>query len=565
MKILSIYPWTHISSSALMINGKIVSGSPEERFNKKKYSTDFPLLSAEWCLKNSNLSWDDLDLIVVPWNPMHNINVSNSRWDNSMTWRGQMLSHIPSNIMRAKKGLVAKEMKIIFGNTKIVYLNHHDCHAASAIYCSPFKKCDYLTIDGHGEVETCTAGVFNKNIIKKKSFVLYPHSVGLLYGALTDFLGFKPDKDEWKTMALASFSKNTNTFDNKMSKLFKLTNKGFELDLTYFDFYLFDKRPSFYNKKFINEFGEPRNPNAVILKKHYEIAGALQRSFEKIVNHLLQILKKKGSKSGNLVLAGGAAMNCVYNGVLDKKKIYKNNFIPPWPDDLGVTIGALYLANQKFEKTKIKPRRIRSAYLGPSFKEKEILDVLKKYKIKFHKPKNLFSYTAKKISQKKLIGWFQGKMEYTHRALGNRSILADPRGKSIQNIINKAVKYRETFRPFAPAVLEENAHQIFNISPEVKVDFMEKAVDVKKKWINKIPAVTHVDNTARLQTVSKNYNIKFYNLINEFKKITGVPILVNTSFNLNGQPIVLDPSDAIKTFYSCGLDVLVLEDYVIEK
>ena len=156
-------------------------------------------------------------------------------------------------------------------------------------------------------------------------------------------------------------------------------------------------------------------------------------------------------------------------------------------------------------------------------------------------------------------------MEYTHRALGNRSILADPRGKSIQNIINKAVKYRETFRPFAPAVLEENAHQIFNISPEVKVDFMEKAVDVKKKWINKIPAVTHVDNTARLQTVSKNYNIKFYNLINEFKKITGVPILVNTSFNLNGQPIVLDPSDAIKTFYSCGLDVLVLEDYVIEK
>ncbi len=258
-------------------------------------------------------------------------------------------------------------------------------------------------------------------------------------------------------------------------------------------------------------------------------------------------------------------MNCVFNGILDKKKIFKNNFIPPWPDDLGVTMGALYLANQKYSKKKIRPKRIRSAYLGPEFSDKEIINTLKKYKLSFKKPQNLNFYIAKKIADKKLIGWFQGKMEFTHRALGNRSILADPRGKSIQDIINKAVKYREQFRPFAPAVLEEYSSKIFNIDSDVKVDFMEKAVDVKKEWRKKIPAVTHVDNTARLQTVSKEYNSKFYNLIYEFKKLTGVPVLVNTSFNLNGQPIVLDPSDAIKTFYSCGLDILVIGNYVVEK
>ena len=225
MKILSVYPWTHISSSALMINGKVVTGSPEERFNKIKYSTAFPIQSADWCLKNNNLKWEDLDLIVVPWNPMHNINHANSRWDSTMTWRGQMLSHVPTNIMRAIKGNAEKQMEVSFGKTRIIYMNHHDCHAASAIYCSPFNTCDYLTIDGHGELETCTAGTFSNKKIKKNDFVLYPHSVGLFYGSLTNFLGFRPDQDEWKTMALASSSKTENIYDKKIKKLFKLTNK----------------------------------------------------------------------------------------------------------------------------------------------------------------------------------------------------------------------------------------------------------------------------------------------------------------------------------------------------
>ena len=565
MKILSIYPWTHISSSALMINGKLVSAAPEERFTRKKWTTDFPINSANWCLKNSKLTWDDIDLIAIPWNPGLNISSASSRWDSNISWRGEMLSNIPSNILKATKNYNPGVMSLSVDKTKIVYLNHHDCHAASAIFVSPFNKCDYLTIDGHGEVETCLMGNFDGKKLNNFHSISYPHSVGLLYGAFTDFLGFKPDNDEWKTMALASFSKKKNLYDKKFLEVYKLNNNGFELNLSYFDFYLFDRKPNFYNKKLEELFGKPRIKNEKITKRHHEIAGALQRTFEKIVFHLLKITKRLGGKSNNIVLAGGAAMNCVFNGKLEKNNIYKNNFIPPWPDDLGVSIGATFLANNNLKKIKKNFSYNKSAYLGPKYSDREIENLLKKYGLKFKKIKNISSYIAKKISKGYLIGWFQDRMEFTHRALGNRSILADPRNKNTQNIINEAVKYRESFRPFAPSVLGEKAHEIFDIKKNKKIEFMEKAIMVRNNWKKKIPAVTHVDGTARVQTVFENYNPKFYKLIEEFYKLTNVPVLVNTSFNLNGEPIVENPSDAIRTFHTCGLDILVLGDYIIEK
>ncbi len=565
MKILSIYPWTHISSSALMINGKLVSAAPEERFTRKKWTTDFPINSANWCLKNSNLSWKDLDLIAIPWNPGLNISSASSRWDNNISWRGEMLSNIPSNILKATKNYNPGPMNLSFDKTKIVYLNHHDCHAASAIFVSPFKKCDYLTIDGHGETETCLIGNYDGKKLKNNHSIAYPHSVGLLYGTFTDFLGFKPDNDEWKTMALASYSKKENLFDKKFLKIYEMNQDGFELNLSYFDFYLFDRKPNFYNKKLVELFGKPRRKNEKITKKHFEIAGALQRTFEKIVFHLLKLTKKFGGQSNNVVLAGGAAMNCVFNGKLEKNDIYKNNFVPPWPDDLGVTIGATFLANKNLKKIKNNFLINKSVYLGPKYSNIEIENLLKKYGLKFKKIKKISSYVAQMISKGYLVGWFQDRMEFTHRALGNRSILADPRNKNMKDIINKAVKYRESFRPFAPAVLGEKAHEIFDIKKDNKIEYMEKAIMVKENWRKKIPAVTHVDGTARVQTVFENYNPKFYKLIKEFYKLTKVPILVNTSFNLNGEPIVENPSDAIRTFYTCGLDVLVLGEYIIEK
>ena len=269
MKILSVYPWTHISSAALMVDGKIICGSAEERFNKIKWSTEFPIKAAEWCLKYANLTWDDLDYIAIPWNPAHNIYASNSRWDSNIVWRGQMLSNIPSKIMKASSTKsVPSQMETNFGKIKIIYLNHHDCHAASSIYCSPFKECDYLTIDGHGEIETCNMGSFVNGKIKKNLSVIYPHSVGLFYGAFTDYLGFIPDKDEWKTMALASSSFKKNKYDDIISKIENDSTRKILVTISYFDYYLFDKRPNFYNKKFVALFGEPRKKDTKLLSKH---------------------------------------------------------------------------------------------------------------------------------------------------------------------------------------------------------------------------------------------------------------------------------------------------------
>ena len=565
MKILSIYPYTHISSAAIMINGKIIAASAEERFNRVKMSTDFPIKSINWCLKEGKLDWKDIDLIVVPWNPSININDASRRWTADIRWRGEMYSHIPAEILRLMNGPAPNKSELILGNKKITFFNHHECHAASAFFTSPFKNADILTIDGHGEKETCFFGYGkNKNITQIKS-IDYPHSLGLFYGTFTDFLGYKADSDEWKVMALSSFSSKKNIYDKYINKLILKTKSGFELNLSYFDYYTFDRRKNFFSEKFIELFGQPRKPNSKILKKHYEIAGALQRKFEEIASHLLRLAKKFGKNSGNIVLAGGAAMNCVFNGNIEKLKIYKKNYIPGYPDDLGVTIGAALLANSLYSRNTRKIKEEEQIYFGPKFSNKEIKKILNKNKINFSYKENINEYVAKKISEKKLVGWFQGKMEFGHRALGNRSILADPRHFDMKDIINSAVKYRESYRPFAPAVLGEYASKIFEIDKNEKINFMQKAVKVRKNWKKKIPAITHVDGTARVQTVYEKNNRKFYKLISEFNKITNVPVILNTSFNLNGEPIVCNPEDAIKTFFTCGLDILVLENFIVEK
>lgn len=566
MKILSIYPYTHISSCALMINGNIKFAAPEERFNRIKMSTSFPLKSMEWCLKKAKLKLEDIDLIVIPWNPAHNIKDASSRWVNEMRWRGEMLTNIPVNILKKLSGKAPENMEIKFNNTRILYLNHHECHAASAFFTSPFKNSDILTIDGHGEVDTCYFGYGKNKIIKNLDSIKYPHSVGLFYGAFTNFLGFKPDSDEWKAMALSSYKfKSQNIYLSKIKKIFKLHNGKFELDLSYFQFYFFDRKKNFFSKKFEKLFGNPRGKDKKIEKRHYEIASAMQKAFEEIVFYLLKNLKSKGGKSGNIVLAGGAAMNCVFNGLLHKKNLYKKNYIPAYPDDLGVSIGAAYLANNIYSKKSRKIFHEKHNFFGPNFTDKEIKNELLKSKVRYNVPKDLNEYIAKKLSNGKLIGWFQDSMEFSHRALGNRSILADPRNPKMKNIINQAIKFREGFRPFAPSVLEEYAHKIFDMKKEDRIYFMEKTARVKKNWIKKIPAVTHVDRSARVQTVNKKIHYKFYSLIKKFYEITDIPLVVNTSFNLNGEPIVCSPNDAIRTFFSCGLDVLVIGKYVVEK
>ncbi len=564
MKILSIYPYTHISSSALIINGKVAAASSEERFNRIKMSTDFPIQSAKWCLSSNGLNWKDLDYISVPWNPQYNTNYSSNRWTSSMRWRGEMYTNIPINLMRDMDEKISNNIEIKWNTNKLIYLNHHECHAAFGFYQSPFTNADILTVDGHGEEETCFIAKGSKNNITKLHSIKYPHSLGLLYGAITEFLGFKPDSDEWKVMALASYSSKINKYDKILKKLIKFNKDNFELDLTYFDYYLFDKKKNFFNSKLIDILGKPRKKNEKIKNYHIQIAAASQRLFESSLINLLKITKKK-SGFDNIVLSGGTAMNCVMNGKLDNLSIYKDSHISYAPDDSGVSIGAGLLTYYKFTNKKRIPYEIKENYYGPLYSNKQIEKDLKTFKLIFSKEKNIEKFTANLINQGHLIGWFQGRMEFGHRALGNRSILADPRKENFKDKVNKAVKFRESFRPFAPAVLDLDVNKIFEIPKDRKVYFMERAYKIKKEWRKKIPAVNHVDNTGRVQTVTKETNIRFYKLINEFKEITGIPVLLNTSFNLNGEPIVMTPKDAIRTFYSCGLDYLIIGDYVISK
>lgn len=564
MKILSIYPFMHLSSAALIIDGKVVCASPEERFDRRKMSTEFPVRSIEWCLKYSKLRWEDIDAIAIPWNPGLNIKNSSGRWINNMRWRGELLSNIPAHIMKMQGNEISTPIKISWNKNNLVFLNHHECHASFGFFQSPFKNADLISIDGHGEIESCYIGEGRDKKIYKKFSVNYPHSIGLFYGTITDFLGFKPDSDEWKVMALQSFTKDSSIYKKKIDKLIKKTDKGFELDLSYFNYYLFDKQKNFYSDKFIELFGQPRKRNEKIKKKHLSIAFALQKKFEEILLHLIK-LSKKNSKNKYLVISGGAAMNSVANGLLDKIKDYQDTWIGYAPDDSGVSIGAGLLAYNLLNKSKRKVSEVKHNYFGPEFNNNYIKQFLLNNKIKFLEPKNIYKLTAELISQNKLVGLFQNRMEFGHRALGNRSIIADPRNVKMKEIINSAVKYRESFRPFAPAILKEFQDKVFEIKKNRNVFFMERVLKIKKEWQKKIPAVTHSDGSGRLQTVCDKINPEFYRYISEFYNITGVPVLLNTSFNLNGEPIVSSPSDAIKTFFSCGLDVLIINKFLILK
>ncbi|MFA6432163.1 MAG: carbamoyltransferase C-terminal domain-containing protein, partial [Candidatus Margulisiibacteriota bacterium] len=349
----------------------------------------------------------------------------------------------------------------------------------------------------------------------------------------------------------------------KIKSLIKFQKDGkIELDLSYFSYYLHDQL-HLYSDKFVKEFGAPRQKNDAYQEKHRQIAAALQKVVEEILaqclNHLHDI-----TKLDKVVVAGGVFMNSVFNGKILTKTKFKDVFITSSPDDSGTSIGAAL--HVYHEKAKHAKRFVMDEnYFGPEFSDAEIKKALDNYRIKYQKMDKIEAYAAKKIAEGKLIGWFQGKMEFGQRSLGNRSILCDPRDGSMKDKVNLAVKYRESFRPFAPSVLEERAEEYFEIEKNMRVPFMEKVCMIRKEKQKVIPAVTHVDGSGRLQTVSKRTNPRYHRLISEFRKITGVPVLLNTSFNLNGEPIVCTPTDAIRTFYSCGLDMLVIGDYVVKK
>jgi carbamoyltransferase len=568
MKILGIGSYIWISSAAIIEDGKVVAAAAEERFNRQKVCKDYPRRAIDYCLKEAGLRAQDIDYVAVSWNPAAHIYSASTRYSDSIRWRGEYLYAIPSlffNRFSFPGSVFTRETFDFKGkNTSFFFVNHHHAHAANAYLLSPFEEAAILTVDGRGEQETCFFGKGRSNKIKDIQSVFLPHSLGSFYAAITEYLGFKPDSDEWKVMALASYAKPGNKYYQKLKKIIRLNSGGsFELDLTYFGYYLFDRQPRMYTQKLVELLGPSRQPEEELTERHKLIAQGLQQVFEETMFHLLNHLYSR-TKCKNLVFGGGCAMNSVFNGKILEATRFKKLFITSCPDDSGTSLGAaLYVYNCLLGKRSRYPQQHN--FWGPGFSNNQIRQELEKCKLKYVFYADIAKESARLIAQGKLIGWFQGRMELGQRSLGNRSILADPRKASVKDLVNKAVKYREAFRPFAPSVLEEEAAEYFAIPAQETVPFMEKVYRARPAKAGFIPAVVHIDGTARLQTVSKDTNHLFYRLIKEFKRITGIPVVLNTSFNLNKEPIVCTVQDAVRTFISCGLDYLALGNYLIAK
>lgn len=552
------------TSASLLKNGKLIGAIEEERLTRNKRTRSFPNLSIEYLLKKNNLSFEDINAVGISWNPTINLEKFDKANSTNHSYIPNILHTVPSNLMHfsnRKTFRYFKQELSIKKNKKIpiYYINHHYCHAAN-FFISPFKNSSILTVDAFGEKQSVGFFKGKNNEINSIWSQEFPHSLGAFYSTFTEICGFKPQNDEWKLMGAAAYG-NKNIYYKKIRNLVSLIpNTGFELDLKFFNHYMFH-RPHYFNKKLLSYLEIKQNTDEVLNKKYYNLAAASQLVFEDIYFHLINSLFKK-SESYNLVISGGSALNSLANGKVLNKTKFKNLFVPPVPDDSGAGLGA---ANYCFNVINKKKKRyvMNNNFLGPEFSNNEIRKILNKYKIKYQYLDNVSKEAAKSIANSKIIGWFQGKIEFGDRALGNRSILADPRNKNMKSRVNKSIKYREQFRPFAPAILNEYTSDFFE-NPQSSF-FMERTLKIKKIKRKLIPAVTHLDGTGRLQTVNKVNNQKFYELIIEFFKLTKIPIVLNTSLNYKGDPIVCSPDDAIKTFYLSGLDELYLGNYRVIK
>lgn len=564
MYIIGISCFYHDSAACLLKDGKIIAAAEEERFTRKKHDNSFPINAIRFCLKNENITIKDIDHISFYEKPLLKFErvLYQHIFSFPKSWKA-FVNTLPSwfsEKLRIQK-IIRKKLDY---KGDIIFVNHHMSHAASAFLPSGFEKSAIFTIDGVGEFNTTSYGIGEKNNIKILKKIDFPHSIGLLYSTITTYLGFKANNGEFKVMGLSPYGNLTkkNPYYHKLLKIIDIKEDGsFSLDLSYFDYIAKEKMPS---KKLINLLKSPvRKSKDPLLKKHKDIAAALQMITEEIVINMLNHVHKE-TKCDNLAMSGGVALNSVLNGKILKKTPFKKLWIQPAASDSGNSIGcALYAYNVVLGKNK---RHIMdNAYLGPDFSDEEIKIELDKKNIPYEKLSSdkIVRKTAEFLNKKKIIAWFQGRMEYGPRALGNRSILANPINPDMKHIINSKVKHREAFRPFAPVVCLDDSKKYFDIDVNQKpTRFMLMVCDVKSK---KIPAVTHVNNTSRVQVIEQEKNSKYYNLIKQFGKLSGVHVLLNTSFNVRGEPIVCSPKDAINCFLNTGIDYLIIGNYLIDK
>jgi len=589
--ILGISAFYHDSAAALLKNNEIIAAAQEERFSRKKHDPRFPFNAINYCLSEAFIESDEIDMVVFYDHPL----LTFDRLIKNFITAGDKGYELFEEAMKSAMGIkwwvndyVKKSLGNIGKENKIFYCGHHMSHAASAFYPSPYKEAAILTVDGVGEWQTTTLGYGKDEQIQIHKEINYPHSLGLLYSAFTYYCGFKINSGEYKLMGLAPYG-IPKYVDLIQKELIDVKQDGsYHLNMNYFG-YIYSNRT--INENFEQLFGgAARKSESRITQKEMDIAASIQKVIEdamvKLAKHVRDI-----TGSENLCLAGGVALNCVANGKILKEKLFKNIWIQPASGDAGGSLGAALLAAHQYYKFKNVKMQSgidlqKGSYLGPSFSENEITAFLKRHNypfIKYETTEQRNISLAKELKDGKILGYFDGRMEFGPRSLGARSILGDARNKDMQSLMNLKIKFRESFRPFAPAVLIENVHEYFElhesspymllVAPVIKgrrISQQERnPTDDMLSIINEersdIPAVTHVDYSARVQTVHKETKPDFYDLIKAFKNLTGSSVIVNTSFNVRGEPIVCSPQDAYLCFMRTEIDILVLQNFVLYK
>ncbi len=594
---LGISCFYHDSAAVLIQDGEILSAVQEERFSRKKHDSRFPENAIKYCLKSNNLNLKDIDKIVYYEKPLLTFERlletyiavaprgSRSFIAAMQVWLKEKLflkSELKKNFKSIQREILEEKQTYI---PEILFAEHHQSHAAAAFYPSPFDQAIILCMDGVGEWVTTSTWIGKGNKIKPLWEISFPHSLGLLYSAFTYYCGFKVNSGEYKLMGLAPYGKPLYVKKIK-EKLIDIKSDGtFRLDMSYFKYHRGFRMTS---AKFQRLFGlPPRKPEENLTQFHMDLAASIQTVTEEIVIKLCKSLHKETGLK-NICLSGGVALNCVANGKLINEKIFDNVWIQPASGDAGSALGAALIGYYEGLK---KPRQInpddsmKGTYLGCNFSNLEIITYLKKINApyKHFDDDELFEKLSLLLEEGKVIGWFNGPMEFGPRALGGRSIIGDPRNQNMQKVMNQKIKYRESFRPFAPSVLEEvvstqfeintNSPYMLLVAPVKKEFCIEMSLEQKELFgIDKLniirstlPAITHVDYSARIQTVSKKTNPRYYNLINAFKKRTNCPLIVNTSFNVRGEPIVCTPQDAYRCFMRTEMDILVLQNQILLK
>ena len=559
MYILGISCFFHDSAACLLKDGKVLAAAEEERFTRIKHDNTFPINAINYCLKHGGISPNDLDYVVFYEKPFRKferiLQTSVEYFPKSFKVFKEALPQWITTKLRMPS-VISKKLNY---NGDILFVPHHKSHAASAFFASPFEEATIVTMDAVGEWTSVAIHYGIGNEIKTLKEIYFPHSLGLFYSAITSYLGFKVLNDEYKVMGLAGFGKPR--FYKKFKKIISTKPDGsFKLNMEYFSYPYSQKM---FSEKLEREFGKARKNGKKLTQKHMDIAASLQTITEEIILRIIKYAKKL-TNSDNLCVAGGVGLNSVANGKILMSGIFKNIFFQPAATDAGGALGAALFAYRSILK-KNKRYVMENTFLGPSFSDKYIKNFLESRNVSFERlsSREIVRATAELLAKNKIVGWFQGRMEFGPRALGHRSILANPSNPKMKDILNKKVKHREWFRPFAPSLLLEEVKRYFEVG--IDMPFMIITLPVKKQRVKEIISATHVNKTARPQTTKKERESNYHKLIEEFYSLTNAPAIINTSFNVRGEPIVCTPKDAYNCFIKTKIDYLILGRYLVSK